>query len=126
MATMRRLAASLLLLAGCGAPLKLVRPESALWDAATDTYLVSNIGENPFDADGDGFIARFVPDGKSEKWIGGLNAPRGMALVGDRLWVADLTVLRSFDRKTGKPVRRSRSPARSCSTTSPGMGTRCS
>ena len=33
-----------------------------------------------------------------------LHAPRGMAISGDVLWVADLQVLRRFDRRTGAPA----------------------
>src|SRR5207253_654094 len=33
-----------------------------------------------------------------------LNAPKGMAIVGDTLWVADIDVLRAFDRRTGRPL----------------------
>jgi hypothetical protein len=33
-----------------------------------------------------------------------LDAPKGMAVVGDTLWVADIDVLRGFDRHTGRPV----------------------
>jgi hypothetical protein len=44
------------------------------------------------------------------RWIDGaasdvvLNAPKGMAFVGDALHVSDISVLRSFDRTTGKPL----------------------
>jgi outer membrane protein assembly factor BamB len=43
------------------------------------------------------------------KWIDGakddvtLNAPKGMALLGDTLYVADIDAVRMFDRKTGAP-----------------------
>jgi sugar lactone lactonase YvrE len=33
-----------------------------------------------------------------------LDAPKGMAIQGDTLWVADIDVLRGFDRHTGTPV----------------------
>ena len=45
------------------------------------------------------------------KWIDAgknkvqLNAPKGMCLVGDDLYVADLTNVRVFDRKTGAPKK---------------------
>ncbi len=44
------------------------------------------------------------------KWIDGakpdvkLDAPKGMAISGGVLWVADITVVRKFDAKTGKPL----------------------
>ncbi len=85
-------------------------PESVLWDAAADVYLVTNINGNPTGADGNGFISRVRPDGKISalKWIDGtrpgvaLNAPKGMAVRGDTLFVADITSVRMFDRRTGQ------------------------
>lgn len=87
-------------------------PESVLYDAASDMYLVSNINGSPTDADDNGFISRLSPDGKTKdvKWIDGskpdvkLDAPKGMAIVGGVLYVADITVVRKFDAKTGKPM----------------------
>ena len=48
-----------------------------------------------------------------------LDAPKGMAIVGDTLWVADIDAVRGFNRKTGGPSPASRSRAPSSSTTSP-------
>ncbi len=86
-------------------------PESVLHDAEADVYLVSNIHGQPLDPDGNGFISRLSPGGKvlELKWIDGtkdgvtLNAPKGMTIAGDLLYVADLSALRTFDRKTGEP-----------------------
>lgn len=87
-------------------------PESALHDAAGDVYLVSNINGGPAAADDNGFISRVAPDGtvRSLKWIDGaaadvtLNAPKGMGIVGDTLFVADLNAVRLFHRDTGRPL----------------------
>src|SRR3989304_4371092 len=38
-------------------------PESVLYDAAEDVYLVSNINGSPTAADGNGFISRIGPEG---------------------------------------------------------------
>jgi hypothetical protein len=80
-------------------------PESVVHDPVADVYLVSNIEGSPFDADGRGFIARVAPDGRmlARRWIDGLDAPKGLAVSGDLLAVADLTVLRRFDRSSGQP-----------------------
>lgn len=86
-------------------------PESVLYDEARDRYLVSNINGKPVDADNNGFISEISPDGKvtNLKWIEAgknkvtLNAPKGMAIVKDVLYVADLDTLRMFDVKTGAP-----------------------
>ena len=86
-------------------------PESVLHDPLTDRYLVSNINGGPLDADDNGFISLLGDDGQvlALKWIDGasdsvtLNAPKGMAVVGEFLYVADITVIRRFDRRTGMP-----------------------
>src|SRR5689334_13014804 len=103
-------------LVGCARPAAVARveglslPESVLWDEASDVYLVSNLGPNPLAVDDDGWIARVSPEtGKVERFIDGtraevkLDSPRGMAIVGERLYVADLGSVRMFDRKSGEP-----------------------
>ncbi len=85
-------------------------PESVLYDADSDSYLVSNINGKPAEADGNGFISRVSPDGKITelKWIEGgkndakLDAPKGMGISKGVLYVADISVVRMFDAKTGK------------------------
>jgi len=90
----------------------LMTPESVLYDADADVYLVSNINGKPAEADDNGFISKLGPDGKmiELKWIDGakpdvkLDAPKGTAISGGVLWVADITVVRKFDARTGKPL----------------------
>jgi len=87
-------------------------PESVLYDGVDDVYLVSNINGQPLDKDGNGFISRIAPDGRvlQLKWIDGtspnvtLNAPKGMGLKGDTLFVADIDAVRLFNRTTGAPL----------------------
>ena len=87
-------------------------PESALWDAAGGVYLVSNINGSPLERDDNGFISRIGADGQPLlwRWIRGadtavaLHAPKGMALRGDTLYVADIDVVRLFSRRTGEPL----------------------
>ncbi len=86
-------------------------PESVLHDPVQDIYFVSNINGSPTAKDNNGFISRVRPDGAVEnlKFIEGghggvtLNAPKGLAIRGDTLWVADIDVVRAFDAKTGAP-----------------------
>lgn len=86
-------------------------PESVIHETEADVYLVSNIVGNPGEADGDGFISRVSPEGEvlELRWIDGasdsvtLDAPKGLALDGGTLYVADLACVRSFDRVTGEP-----------------------
>jgi hypothetical protein len=87
-------------------------PESVVYDARADLYLVSNVDGSPLDVDDLAFISRVRPDGSVEalRWIDAtepdveLNAPKGMAIAGDVLYVADIKVLRKFDRTSGKPL----------------------
>ena len=86
-------------------------PESVVYDADADRYLVSNINGIPSDKDGNGFISALSPDGQvtALKWIEGgkgkvkLDAPKGLAISKGVLYVTDITVVRSFDLKTGAP-----------------------
>jgi hypothetical protein len=85
-------------------------PKSVLWDAGQDVYLVSNINGESAIPNRNGFLSKIGPDGKviALKFVDGskkgseLNAPKGMAIIGDILYVADISVVRKFDRKTGK------------------------
>ena len=87
-------------------------PESAKYDADLDVWYVSNINGSPVEKDGNGYISRLKGDGTvdSLKFIVGgqngvtLNGPKGMALQGDTLWVADIDAVRAFNRRTGVPV----------------------
>lgn len=85
-------------------------PESIVMDTIDDVYLVSNVNGSPTGEDGNGFISRLTPDGQVEelKWIDGeeplvtLNAPKGMVLRGDSLFVTDIDCIRVFHRVTGE------------------------
>jgi hypothetical protein len=87
-------------------------PESMLHDPVADVYLVSNINGSPLEKDDNGFISRVAPSGEvlALKWIDGagegvtLHAPKGMALKGDTLFVADIDEVRLFHRETGSPL----------------------
>ena len=87
-------------------------PEAARFDPELGVYFVANINGSPLGKDGNGFISRLTRDGKvdSLKFIAGgrggavLNAPKGMAISGDTLWVADIDAARAFDKRSGKPI----------------------
>jgi hypothetical protein len=87
-------------------------PESVKYDSELDLYFVSNVNGNPSSKDGNGYIATVKPDSTNptmfiQGGVGGvtLNGPKGMAIVGDTLWVADIDAARAFNRRTGKPIR---------------------
>src|SRR5205085_7529557 len=86
--------------------------ESELYDREQEFYFVFNISGSPMTKYNNGFISRVRPDGAVEnlKFVEGgrngvtLNAPKGLALEGDTLWVADIDAVRAFDAKTGAPI----------------------
>ena len=93
-------------------------PESVKYDADMDVFFVSNINGNPSQKDGNGFIAVVRADSTSvvkmlaesgKAPAGGgkavtLNAPKGMAIKGDTLWVADINVVRAINKRTGASI----------------------
>jgi hypothetical protein len=86
-------------------------PESVLYDEANDRYLVSNINGSPDGVDDNGYITEVSPEGKvvKDKFIAGgvakvkLDAPKGSGIGGGILYVADISVVRLFDLKSGAP-----------------------
>jgi sugar lactone lactonase YvrE len=85
-------------------------PESVRYDPELDVFYVSNINGNPSQHDNNGFIAIVRADSTSaapkvlvEGGKNGvtLDAPKGLALAGDTLWVADINHVRAFNRRTG-------------------------
>src|ERR1043165_6761972 len=93
-------------------------PESVKYDADLDVFFVSNINGNPSVKDGNGFIAVIRADstnvvkmlaesGKAPAGGGKavtLNAPKGIAIKGDTLWVADIDVVHALNKKTGASI----------------------
>ncbi len=81
-------------------------PESTIVNK-NDLY-VSNVGKElkPTLKDGDGFISKLDVNGKIKElhFIDGLDAPKGMGIVGNTLFVADINTLRGFDLSTKKEV----------------------
>ncbi len=84
-------------------------PESVCFDGGNKALYVSNIdGTDPWAKDGKGSIGKLTLDGKilAIEWVTGLNAPKGMGLYKDNLYVADLTELVVIDVNYGKIVKR--------------------
>ena len=81
-------------------------PESTIVNK-NDLY-ISNVGKElkPTLKDGDGFISKLDINGKIKElhFIDGLDAPKGMGIVGNTLFVADINTLRGFDLSTKKEV----------------------
>ncbi|HYC49678.1 MAG TPA: SMP-30/gluconolactonase/LRE family protein [Gemmatimonadaceae bacterium] len=85
-------------------------PESVRYDADLDSWFITNVNGNPSMRDNNGFIVRVHADSLSAPTTiaqGGraglnLNAPKGMAIQGDTLFVTDIYMLRKFNKRTGE------------------------
>ncbi len=87
-------------------------PHSFVGDPEGPHYFISNVNGEPDARDNNGFITKLAHDGTvvDLKFIQGgrgdiaLHAPKGLALLGETLYVADLEQLKGFDKNTGKLV----------------------
>lgn len=80
-------------------------PESVLFDKERNVLYVSNVGGmDPSKKDNNGFISKVSVDGKVEnlEWVKGLNAPKGMGVYKNKLYVTDITKLVEIDIEKGK------------------------
>ncbi len=84
-------------------------PESVRYDAEEDVFYVSNIAGYGSIEDSVAYISRIDAGDPTRVDVlvrSGMNgalmhAPKGLALQGDTLWVADIDVVRAFDRRNG-------------------------
>ncbi|WP_421944244.1 SMP-30/gluconolactonase/LRE family protein [Pedobacter sp.] len=85
---------------------KLPVPESVLYDAKSKTLFVSLIDGEPGKKDGKGGIAVLNLDGslKNAEWISGLNAPKGMGIYKNVLYVADIDKVLAIDIPKAKII----------------------
>jgi len=120
--------ALLFLTAGCGAPAKetahqetrepvwrlegLADPESVALAADGRTLYVANVAGEGEVKDGNGFISRVSTGGKmlQRDWVTGLDAPKGAAVAGGKLYVSDIDKLVEIDTVSGKIVARYPAP----------------
>lgn len=87
-------------------------PHSFVGDPLAPHYFISNVNGEPDARDNNGFVTKLDRDGKvvNLKFIQGgvgnitLHAPKGLALVRETLYVADLDQLKGFDKVTGKQL----------------------
>jgi sugar lactone lactonase YvrE len=78
--------------------------ESVIYDESNDVLYVSNINGAPDGKDGNGFISKISLDGTiaTQKWIEGMDAPKGMGIYGGKLYVTDIDRLHEIDLAAGK------------------------
>lgn len=83
-------------------------PESVLWDSKNEVIYVSNLNLNPREKDGNGSIGKINSKGEiiQAEWVPGLNSPKGMVLLDNKLWVADIDEMVCIEVNTGEVVKK--------------------
>ncbi|MFZ4546277.1 MAG: hypothetical protein ACOYN4_02515 [Bacteroidales bacterium] len=83
-------------------------PESVLYDSVTGLIFVSNIEGNPSKKDSTGFISTLSADGKILKadWVKGIDAPKGMAILNNHLFVSNIDEVVEIDIAAATIVKR--------------------
>ena len=78
--------------------------ESVAFDSKNNVLYVSCIDGKPEEKDGKGYIGKVSPDGKviAAQWVSGLDAPKGLGIFKDNLYVADVTKIVTINIPTGK------------------------
>ncbi len=91
---------------------QLQSPESVIYDKRTNQLFVSNISGAPNEKNGKGFISTLALDGSviELNWLEGLHAPKGLAIVGNTLYVSDIDQLVEIDINQGKIIKRHMAP----------------
>ena len=81
-------------------------PEAVLYNPQNKMLYVSNINGKPAEKNEAGFISILDKNGKivNLKWATGLNAPKGMDIKGDKLYVSDIDRVAEIDLNTGKVI----------------------
>jgi sugar lactone lactonase YvrE len=82
----------------------LTTAESVCFNPELNLLYVSCINGNPAQKDGNGFISVLSLNGevKNQKWIDGLNAPKGMGIFRSKLYVTDIDRVVEIDIKDSK------------------------
>ena len=83
-------------------------PEAVLPLAEKGILYVSNVGAaTPLEKEGKGFISILGMDGKIRnlKWYDGLNSPKGLAIVGNKLYVSEVDRVGEIDLNSGKKIQ---------------------
>ena len=87
---------------------ELETPESVFYNPDADVLYVSNIVGQPTEKDGKGYISILSLDGEiiEKEWVGGIDAPKGMAMMDGKLYVTNIDELVEIDIESGKIANR--------------------
>src|SRR5688572_3062822 len=88
------------------------QPESVKYDSEQDVFFISNMVGFGTDRDGFGYIVQVSAPDLSKSRIFAqsgnsgviMDAPKGMAIHGDTLWICDIDKMRALHRVTGLPL----------------------
>lgn len=82
----------------------LITPESVLYDKSRDVIYVANINGDSGEKDGNGFISKLSTEGEilELKWVTGMDAPKGMGLHENNLYVSDISKVIEIDVENGE------------------------
>jgi hypothetical protein len=83
-------------------------PESVKYDAKANRIFVANINGNPSDKDANGFISELAADGsiKNLHFVDGLDAPKGMGILGNSLFVTNIDEIVEISLSEAKILNR--------------------
>ncbi len=81
--------------------------ESVCYDDSEKVLYAACINGKPLDKDGNGFIAKLSLTGDIMllKWTEGLNAPKGMGIANNSLYVTDIDRVIKFELKSGNMIK---------------------
>jgi len=88
-------------------------PESTLFFSTKNLIYVSNIDGKSSGKDSTGFISTLYTTGEIKQlhWVDGLNAPKGMSIVKNKLFVSDINQVAIFNIETGTLEKNYLAPA---------------
>lgn len=84
----------------------LLTPESVIYDKERDILYVSNLNLEPRMKDANGFISKVDKEGNITelRWIEGMSSPKGLAIMGDTLFAADVDEVIVMDINKGTVI----------------------
>lgn len=87
-------------------------PESVLYDPSEKLIFISNINEDPWEKDNNGYITRHNAEGEilNYDWVEEMSAPKGMGLLQGRLYVTNIDEVIEIDVTSAKITQRYKHP----------------
>lgn len=87
-------------------------PESVLFDPSEKLIYISNINEESWEKDNNGFITRHNAEGDilNYKWVEEMSAPKGMGLLQGKLYVTNIDEVIEIDVTSAKITQRYKHP----------------